>query len=119
MTTSRMHASRAAVVALLLVLVAPMQACGVFNVRLESFSERLAGGYATATFVRELAGNLLENGNIDAAEAAAVQARADELRAALDIAAEWFQAGNAGADSKLAATIGALNALADELRGRQ
>lgn len=110
-------ASTPARLVMILVAAALVSACATFGVRLESFNERLAGGYASVTFARETAGALLEAGFLSADEAEQVQRQADNLRAGLDIAADLKNRDEPAANDKLELTLAALAALADYLRG--
>lgn len=100
----------------LLVAAALVSACATFGVKLESFNERLAGGYSTVTFIRDTAGSLLDSGHIGADEAAQVQRQANHLRAGLDAAADLKNREDPAANDKLEMTLYALAALADYLR---
>ncbi len=101
---------------LVLVAAALISACASFGVRLETFNERLAGGYSTVTFIRDTAGALLDSGHIDADEAEQVQRQANHLRAGLDVASTLKDRGDSGASDKLELTLAALASLADYLR---
>lgn len=79
------------------------------------FNERLAGGYSAVGFSRDAAGALLDAQAIDVAQAEELQAQADNLRGALDIAREVSTYDLSTAEAKLAATLAAIEALRAEL----
>lgn len=102
-----------------LVLAGVLAACATFSAQFDTFNKRLAGGYTTVTYARELAGDLLEARTITADDAENLNAQADHFRAALDIARTMHATDADAANARLMATLAGINALADYLRDRE
>lgn len=92
-------------------------ACAVLGLQPDSFNERVAVAYSTVSAVRDAAAVALDAGSIDVAEAENIQVQAHHARAAIDLARVVAATDPAQADAKLAATLTALQALSDYLRG--
>lgn len=84
----------------------------------ETFNQRLAVGYVGVTTARQTALTLLQADKIGTDDAQQVQQQADNLRAGLDVARSLRASSPQAADSKLTATLAALQALDAYLKTR-
>lgn len=106
--------------AMLCAVALTFAACAQLGIQpTQTFKDRLAVGYITASGVRDTATNLFNANKIGVTDARNVQAQADTARAALDIAASTFTTNPAAANDKLATTITLLGALQAYLVSQQ
>jgi len=101
----------------LLILLAACASLGVPTA--QTFNERLAAGYVSATSVRTSATTLLNGGVIGSKDAENVQKQCDNLRVALDVARTIEPTDKPRATEKLLATLAALTALQEYLEATQ
>jgi hypothetical protein len=101
--------------ALLAILIAGCASLGTEPA--QTFSQKLAYGYATHTAVLQATTSALTAGTISSADAESILKQADTARAGLDAAKQAHDAGDiSGGDSKLAIALTGLQALQDYLR---
>lgn len=80
-----------------------------------TFNQQAATAYGAATSILQTADTLLKAGKITSADAANVEAQADNLKAGIDIARVTYATDQATAGNKLAATLTAIQALTQYL----
>lgn len=102
-------------------VLATLAACAAFNVPApETFNERAVAGYSTIATAAETASALLDAGSITAEEARDVHTRLSQAKEGIDIAVALRAGGDfSNAETRLAATIAALETLRVFLRSRQ
>jgi hypothetical protein len=94
--------------------------CSVFGVPApETFSERLAVGYATVTTARNTAATLVSEGSLSAEDGENVLEQTDNARAGLDIARKISATDPDGANARLTSILVGLEALQAYLRSRE
>lgn len=107
--TNKEYVSMWGLLAFVLAIIAGCSSLGLPSP--DTFSERLASGYAAVTEVRTSATTLLNANKIDVADAKNIQEQADNARSGLDVARSLSKADITSANNRLIAITTTLNAL--------
>lgn len=101
-------------------ILAMMAACGILGApKAETFESKVAAAYLTIGGVRDTGRRLLQGNKIGPDDAQVVQDRADEMRAAVEVAREIEKTSEAGGQSSLAKVLQLAQIVTDCLTERE